>query len=358
MKTTLFCSLLVCLLTMIGCSKSPTMAGGGSGTGTGNAFTRIAGSVRYSDNTAAVNADVYLRPKNFLSDTSITSHTGNTSSTLSTKVDASGMFTLDSVDIGRYSIEINNQNSKVALVECNVDSINKTFSLPPITLDSAGTVTGVIDGSGLSDSVTAYILVYGLDRAVKADINGAFTLPDMPEGTFDIKVVFSEKEYVPRDSVKAEVVSGESRPVDTISVLPQADSSSMDVSVLFIDSSFNEPTLRNTLRILLVRMPDTLQWSNITGPQTTTPNQLLNTFSPYPKMQTYATYAAIEQVNGYQTRVTWDNLDIQSLVAGSYVLAVFTDDGISQAFSKIINISDNQNKVALGITNPCAIRIK
>ena len=355
---TMISGLLLAVVMLCNCNHPKDVAGGASDQG--NAMTRITGRAVDGNNNPATGADVYLRDRHFLADTSSAAGKLYDDEAKTVHVDGSGNFVIENVDPGQYSIEINDRASKAAFTGCNVEStlIGTDINLQTITLKPTSVVSGVIDRSGLSDSVAAYVMVYGLDKAARMDDNGSFSLPGMPEGTMDLKVIFDANTYVPRDSIKVQVISDKPNYMGLVSVLPEIDSTGMDVSIIFTDSIMNEDDIRLDVWLAIVQKPDDYQWSNTHSPDSVTMTSILDTtFSPYDVDIRFSFDASIVKIDNAHYRITWHDVSVAGYDSGIYVMAVGLS-GITQEYANISDIQELKRGIPLGVRNPWAVFVK
>jgi hypothetical protein len=156
----------------------------GTSVNSGNA-KRIVGKVVYQDlDQAPARCTVKLRSVLFLKDTASAGLNKTAISQIDTTTDGQGNFVIDSVDTGRYYIEVNDEKGKAVRMDCNVSSDPNSLLLDTLR------PTGVIAGSIIPyDSSVSYVQIYGLDRAVKVQpATGKFTIDNIPQGNYEIRL--------------------------------------------------------------------------------------------------------------------------------------------------------------------------
>ncbi|MFW5774920.1 MAG: DUF2341 domain-containing protein [Chitinivibrionales bacterium] len=183
------------LAVIISCTNTPDLAGNpGTGSETTNSLTIAAA---YQDGRAAAGAAVRIRQRDYLTQSSIEPDTSRTS--LDTITDDEGRVTVF-LDTGSYMIETNDGAGFAALVADTISFQDSVMSLPVLKQ------TGIVKGSfspGI-DIANAAVQVYGIERSANIDtINRTFTLQDMPEGSYTIRVSSSQSP----DSAKISGVS-------------------------------------------------------------------------------------------------------------------------------------------------------
>lgn len=176
-------TLLLC--EFIGCTLSGDIAGTGSQAGNGN----VLGTVVNPDGSPSVNADVFIRPKEFLKDT--TEITGPTLPDAVT--DSTGAFVIDTVEPGEYFVEINDGVKNAILVECVKDSVNiQAKDLGTIYLKPQAGFFGVVIRENIPNDVHVYVQVYGLDHAREVKLYGDFSFYQIPAGTYNLRISSSD----------------------------------------------------------------------------------------------------------------------------------------------------------------------
>ena len=192
-------------ITLFSCSPLRTAGGSEIGNPTN---ARVVGTVVYPDGGGSVaGADVRLRPKTFCKDTTLAALSKGAASNANTMTDDKGRFVLDSVDTGNYSIEVNDGKSHAALISCSVSGADTAQTLPvdtarPTSLRS-GTIMAAKNGSAV------YVQIFGLDRVVRANPGtGQFLVADVPQGSYDLRVLSSSPGSVSFTENNVSVKSG------------------------------------------------------------------------------------------------------------------------------------------------------
>jgi hypothetical protein len=178
--------------------------GGGSETtaeidhGSGSETVALAGRIVNADGTPAAGAKLRLRPQRFLADTSVNAVHQGSPDAVDTTVDSQGYFKLDSVPRGEYYLEAGDGADKGVLIPCVLKGDTDTVRLAPAQLRPTGAVTGTVVVPNEFAGRT-YVLVYGVDRVVRADSLGGFTLSGLPEGTYTLRAQYSAPAVDPKD---------------------------------------------------------------------------------------------------------------------------------------------------------------
>jgi hypothetical protein len=195
---------LGCLL--LGCGSWPwdMTAGGGSGTET-TGGGKVFGSLVYPDGSPGARVAVFARSDTYLRDTS---ETGSDSTDPDTFTDRNGHFLIDSLALGRYVLETRDKCGRGVAIRFEVLPERKEIQLQRTTLYPVGGLEGRVELSELPHS-HAFIQVYGLERVVRTDSLGFFSLPDLPIGQYRIRAVSSVTEERYEEVAQAAVVSGD-----------------------------------------------------------------------------------------------------------------------------------------------------
>jgi ligand-binding sensor domain-containing protein len=178
-------------LTFVECTHSVAGTGGGSTT-TDNAS--VSGRVLYANGAAARGAAVRVRPAPYVraigpEPDSITRH--------DTTVNDSGWFYLDSLGIGQYRIEVNDNTSSASLLSCDIVTKKDSIVLPPDTLAAYQTINGKVD-SALVGKPDLYVQVIGLNRIETVDsATGVFVIPDLAPGSYSLRIISTDTSVKP-----------------------------------------------------------------------------------------------------------------------------------------------------------------
>jgi fibro-slime domain-containing protein len=216
-----FCHLIL-LLFIDSCSVSENVSGTGSETGHGS----ITGAAFTVDGEPAVSVHVNLRAEDYVkthgsltdgSDTTAPALPKTAASALRTTTDKNGRFTLDSVAAGKYVIEINDGVCCALLQKITVEEENTGYELPESHLQPFSSIRGTLRHP---QGKPAFILVqvYGLERLVITDAGGAFTVPQVPEGNFNLRFIPLSAELEVMDYNNVTVVSGEATDIGTVTM--------------------------------------------------------------------------------------------------------------------------------------------
>ncbi len=194
-------SIIFMLLALINvcCTSGGSIAGTGSQSGNG----RISGVAYTSDGTPAANAIVRVRLQNY---TVANALQKNSDAWRDLRTDLSGRFAVDSLDTGKYFVEINDENAHAVLLACTLSLQDSRADLQKSILQS----TGAIRGTFLSeaDSAAMYVQVCGLERSGVRELStGGFVIRDVPAGTYIVRVLAASPAYRPVDITGVTVIS-------------------------------------------------------------------------------------------------------------------------------------------------------
>lgn len=224
-----FFSVTISLL-VLSCT-SPGVTGNESG-GSSSEVVALVGSARNSDGSAAANATVRLRPSDYLPESP--SMTNTTIADIQT--DNRGSFRIDSVTPGDYTIEIADRKSSGAVHAISATLDSNEVHLEPIQLKPLSKVSGTTRLPA-GKTVPVYVMVYGLERRVLADSTGAFTINDLPEGVFAVRISPAAELIGPCDVPKVVVTASSAQTIDTVRLHT------------FIDENYSSWMSSHTIRI-------------------------------------------------------------------------------------------------------------
>ena len=160
------------------------LAGKGGGTET-ESKVEVAGRAVTPDGQPSIGARVLLRPADYLVNPDSVAQTSKGYWETKT-TGAAGRFSLGIVPAGDYRIEFIGTESGGAIQDFTLSHDSMGMQLPDAVLQPRGSITGSFaqDSGGRIDR---FVQVYGLEHLVKSDSTGAFTVPNLPLGTYDIR---------------------------------------------------------------------------------------------------------------------------------------------------------------------------
>jgi hypothetical protein len=210
MKKVFFLSLLSFFLS---CSCSNNIAGTGSETDTGCA---IAGLIQFSDSIPVSGADVILHDQSQLTKITLPKRLAKIALIRSgnTKTNINGFFRIDSVDTGRYLVEINDHDTLGAVLPTKINPGDTLKQVNGI-LQKFGTIIGKVDTSGIGKNNTASIYLPEIGRTVTIDSAGNFIISNLPAWSYQLRFAIQDSIVrLPLDSILIPV-----KPADTTTII-------------------------------------------------------------------------------------------------------------------------------------------
>lgn len=166
-----------------GCSDR--VAGGGTEETNGS----LAGVVLDSGGAPVAGALIYIRPADFLRDTSLV---GDGEEGLTSTTDGAGRFLKTALPPGSYAVEIRKAGQMAELQRTTV-SIGARTHLSSAVLGAGGELSG--DLVPVPGVAPGFVQVYGLDRVARADSAGHFVLGNLPPGAIQTRFVAAESAF-------------------------------------------------------------------------------------------------------------------------------------------------------------------
>jgi uncharacterized protein (TIGR02145 family)/uncharacterized repeat protein (TIGR02543 family) len=116
-------------------------------------------------------------------------------------------FSTDMIPEGMYCIEGRDNRNNCVLIDSLMIVDDSTLPLLSDTLKPPATIQGRIPLN--DDSSKAYVQVYGLDISVKADLNGVFSLNNLPEGNLRLNIAVARGHEQSYDLVSVAAKAGD-----------------------------------------------------------------------------------------------------------------------------------------------------
>jgi hypothetical protein len=145
----------------------------------------------------ATGARVVLCPERFLRDTSVAPDSTVAPALRETVTDKNGFFSVDRLEPGTFSIEVNNEQSWASRLKCEISEHDAMVAIT-CTLKPTGRISGSL-AFPAGNRCISYIQVYGLDRVTRTAPGGTFSLSDIPEGIYTLRILPSQPEYLSQD---------------------------------------------------------------------------------------------------------------------------------------------------------------
>ncbi len=134
-----------------------------------------------------------------------------------TATDNDGIFSIESIDTGFYSIEGSDQYQNVVMIDSlHIATFDTTLDLPEDTLKAPGAIDGYIFLSSGGNSQQVFILAYGTDRFVQVDTNGKFLFQQLAEGVYTLKILSLSSQYGSIDTGNISVKSDNTTDIGSI----------------------------------------------------------------------------------------------------------------------------------------------
>lgn len=190
------------------CSCGNHEVAGGSTVETDNAVTL---QVSYADGKPASGATARIRPTWFVADTAVP--TPSSFYSRDVQADSQGWIRCRNLGTGAYTVEITSKGTGAFAQFERLDTL-KSDSIGTISLKPLGSIAGNIELP--SGTPYAWIQIYGMDRVVKTDSAGFFSMDSLPPAAIHIRAVASQQASVIANDI-VEVHSGYSWNIGIIS---------------------------------------------------------------------------------------------------------------------------------------------
>jgi hypothetical protein len=206
--------IILVFLNFLTCTQNCQISGTIDETGTGKPTAVVTGLVVYENLLPVSGADVNLYNKNYISKMVVplqkSSATSPTRSiTRNTHTNINGIFRIDSVDTGKYYLELNDHDTLGALIETAVDSGDSVVTVNAF-LKKLGTLKGTVDTSLVNKTGKTYVYISELQRCYEADSNGVFIAPKIPSYTYTLKIMHDTTAVVsPLDTIIVRISEGD-----------------------------------------------------------------------------------------------------------------------------------------------------
>lgn len=216
--------LIATTLFFLVCIKAPNEITTVSETDSG----QILGVVVYKNGHGVKGADVVLRHEDMLkkivvglgkivsSNEEIAFSGKRFDSTITTPA---GVFAFDSVDTGKFLIEINDHDSLGALVEAEITIEEPVYNVDSIVLNKFGAIRGNVNTELLSSTDENNIFIAELDRKIPINEDGSFNADNLPEYNYTIHILVGDSVIASvLDTAKIEIKEEETRVFSDIGI--------------------------------------------------------------------------------------------------------------------------------------------
>jgi hypothetical protein len=190
------------------CSRSnDNVAGTTTETDSGTS-ARIVGLIVYADTTPVSAADVILHDQGIVKLFVLTKQAALIRSGR-TETNINGFFEFDSVDTGKYLVEVNDHDTLGALLRADVKPSDTLVQVNG-TLRRMGTIVGRIDTGTVDSGAVVTVYLPEIGRHAVVDSAGYFTIPDVPEWEYQMRVMEGDSVIrLPNDTVPVPVAAGD-----------------------------------------------------------------------------------------------------------------------------------------------------
>jgi hypothetical protein len=204
----------LCAAMTMRCATNPTATTGGGGIET----VALVGHVVLPDNRIPENAVVFIRQTWFVS--------GAPAGMISpdAAVDANGNFRIDSVRVGAYRIEVNDQKQFAGIFNCDVTARTAVQDIGLDTMQPYAAISGSVVAPS-SGAASLFVQVYGMERFTRVDSLGRFAFLDLPAGDYSLHIVANQAAIGPRDTSNVVAVAGASTVVAPVTMFTFASES-------------------------------------------------------------------------------------------------------------------------------------
>lgn len=124
-----------------------------------------------------------------------------------TTTDDSGKFSFDSIAVGEYYIECNDEVANAVVLKVKVSEDDEQDIFRRDTLRPYASISGSI-GSSSSVASKRYLTVHGLDRKKEIDVDGNFYMNNLPAGIFRFSVEGDDSTFSPPPIKEYSLMSG------------------------------------------------------------------------------------------------------------------------------------------------------
>ena len=187
--------------------------------GTSNETQTVVGKISYSNGNPVDSAEVILRNQDSIKKIALTTlnktlaiiHSGQT------KTDANGLFRFDSVDTGRYYLEVNYHDSLGAVQETTVNA--KDTIHVNCTVKLMGAIEGKIDTGFINTTGKTYVYVVEVQQKMPVDsTKGTFEIGNLPPYNYTLQILHDTSVVKsPLDIAKVPVKEGDTTHVGNTS---------------------------------------------------------------------------------------------------------------------------------------------
>jgi hypothetical protein len=162
-----------------------SLTGGSSQQGNG----MIVGQVVSVNGSCVAAALIRIRPINYVQTPGAAT---NGSGVFDAVTDSMGNFSVSGISSGEYTIEANDRASSAVLATATIMEQSGTADVGTIGLKPYARIFGRVDAAPTEALPQKYVQVQGLERCARVGNDGTFAIVDLPEGSFDLRLVSAD----------------------------------------------------------------------------------------------------------------------------------------------------------------------
>jgi hypothetical protein len=175
----------------------------------------IEGFVQYSDKAPVSHASITLHDQRIVKIITLAKQKALIRSG-KTVTNINGFFQIDSVDTGKYLVEINDHDSLGALVPAKIASTDTAVQVNAL-LYRLGTIIGKIDTSAISILKNTVMYLPEINRKVFIDSLGYFIITNLPAYNYHMRFASGDSVIsLPSDSIQIPVSTGDTTRVQSL----------------------------------------------------------------------------------------------------------------------------------------------
>jgi hypothetical protein len=165
---------------------------------------------------------------------------------------ANGTFTV-TLDSGTYNMLASSGDTALAFADSITPSKDSAITVPPDTLKAPGSLKGVVELQPGNDPRTVFMLVMGTNTWAGPDSAGRFSLAEMAEGTYHVRILSTLDDYQPLDTTlsitagKADTLKSSIRLRYTGIPVPKGLKTDYDKLKQIVTLTWNKPTTGRTV---------------------------------------------------------------------------------------------------------------
>jgi hypothetical protein len=184
--------LLLSVLVALFCTCGQLSMGGSSQQGNGI----VVGCVVSASCRPVTTAHIRVRPADYVQAPGEAAHC---SRAFDATTDLTGHFSVSGIFPGSYTVEACNGAFCATLVKTTVGEQNDTADVGTIVLKPCARIIGVVTPAATGPRPQLWVQVRGLERCVPVGADSTFAIVDLPEGSFDLRLVAADSAVAPAE---------------------------------------------------------------------------------------------------------------------------------------------------------------